>query len=104
MPSGKGAALPERSTLEETGSWKEKLGIRVSGNRNGGDELTSESPLGAPAILFSPDSIALSLATVGPSSYSPPRGMAFWFRKMGIIFDEVFGGVLLLKRLNAFFE
>lgn len=37
--------------------------------------LTSESPLGAPAVLFSPDSIALSEATVGPSSNSPPRGM-----------------------------
>lgn len=37
--------------------------------------LTSESPWGAPAILFSPASMALSDATVGPSVNSPPRGM-----------------------------
>lgn len=40
--------------------------------------LTSESPLGAPAILFSPDSIGLSEAMVGASSsYSPPRGIVY---------------------------
>lgn len=40
--------------------------------------LTSASPLGAPAILFSPDSIGLSEAMVGASSsYSPPRGIVY---------------------------
>jgi len=34
----------------------------------------------APAILFSPDSMGLSDWTVGPSLYSPPRGMVVgWF-------------------------
>ena len=53
-----------------------KWSVRASGDTHGGTEPTSESSLGAPAILFSPDSIGLSLATVGPSSNSPPRGMA----------------------------
>ena len=39
--------------------------------------LTSESPLGAPTTLFSVDSMGLSEAMVGPSSYSPPRGIEF---------------------------
>ena len=43
--------------------------------REAGMRLTSESPWGAPAILFSPASMALSDATVGPSVNSPPRGM-----------------------------
>ena len=51
--------------------------------------LTSESPLGAPAILFSPDSIGLSEATVGASSsYSPPLGIvygAFFFWYFGVL-------------------
>ena len=38
-------------------------------------EPTSELPVGAPVILFSLDLTALSEATVGPSSYSPPRGI-----------------------------
>ena len=45
-------------------AWGELDGVR-----------TSESPFGAPAILFSVDSMGLSEATVGPSSYSPPRGI-----------------------------
>ena len=47
----------------------------VVGGRKAGLRLTSESPWGAPAILFSPASMALSDATVGPSVNSPPRGM-----------------------------
>ena len=44
------------------------------------EELTSEPPSGAPVTLFSPDSMALSDWAVGPSEYSPPRGMmdCFW--------------------------
>ena len=47
--------------------------------RKVGPRLTSESPWGAPAILFSPASMALSDATVGPSVNSPPRGMVSEF-------------------------
>lgn len=57
--------------------------------------LTSESPLGAPAILFSPDSIGLSEATVGASSsYSPPRGIVY-----GVFFFTF--GVLAFLRLSS---
>ena len=85
MPSGKGAALLERSTLEETGSCKKGRRKMVRRNlvqvRKREEEgvwgLTSESPLGAPATLFSVDSMGLSEAMVGPSSYSPPRGIVF---------------------------
>ena len=85
MPSGKGAALLERSTPEETGSWKKRRKEWVRRNvtqvRKREEEgmwvFTSESPLGAPATLFSVDSMGLSEAVVGPSSYSPPRGIVF---------------------------
>lgn len=65
------------------GDWflEKQQGISARSDRRGRAKLTSESPSGAPAILFSPDSIALSLATVGPSSYSPPRGIVseLWY-------------------------
>ena len=85
MPSGKGAALLERSTLEETGSYEKGRTKKVRRNlvqvrkkaEEGWWRLTSESPLGAPATLFSVDSMGLSEAMVGPSSYSPPRGILF---------------------------
>lgn len=35
--------------------------------------------LTVPATLFSPDSMALSDWTVGPSEYSPPRGILINF-------------------------
>ncbi len=58
--------------------------------------LTSESPWGAPAILFSPASMALSDATVGPSVNSPPRGMTcgteVWIEVL-----EVWLGIVLVK-------
>lgn len=83
----------------EVGTWKSNViiehGIEVEG-RKARLRLTSESPWGAPAILFSPASMALSDATVGPSVNSPPRGMTCEIR-IWIEFLQSWFGIFWVK-------